>query len=166
MSSPFHDDVEEPDVQVWSQAYLDQVRATVRDHGWAIQGVFATDTSHLKFDYCYTIGLIERMATAELLVVGLPLQVGAAILNQIASRMLNFAELIPPNEWDIDDGYAMKAKFFIPRRGTEPHVGVARAYYNSDHVPMAQYVWPDEHHNYPWDEGWDPRVLQPVGNQL
>jgi hypothetical protein len=58
VSSPFHDDVEEPDLQVWSQAYLDQVRATIRDHGWAIQGVFATDESHLKFDYCYTICLI------------------------------------------------------------------------------------------------------------
>jgi hypothetical protein len=146
-----------------TEAYLDQLRATVRDHGWAVQGVFATETSDQRFDFVYTVGLIQRGCTAELLIAGIPMRTGAGILNEIAADMASTGQTIPPAEWEVADGFVLKAVTFTPRSGHELHVGAARAYYNAP-VPVAQYVWPDQQHHYPWDAEWDARMLQPYGN--
>jgi hypothetical protein len=164
VSKPFHDDVGVPGRDATTQAYLDQVKATIRDNGWAMQAVFATEGSSQRFDYVYTIGMIERNCTAELMIAGLPYQKGAEVINQIAMNMINQLQRIPPDEWPLAGGFKLKSRVFIPRVGGELHVGVARAYYGHD-VPMAQYVWPDAEHRYPWDEGWDPEFVQPVGNR-
>lgn len=164
MTLPHHEDIEGESTEPWKDAYVDQVDAIVRDHGWAVQGVFATETSDIQFDFAYTVGLIKRGCTAELLITGLPMRTGAAILNEIAASMINSGQTIPPSEWEVSDGYMLKARFFVPRQGSELHLGVARAYYNRPDVPVAQYIWPDQDHNYPWDEGWDSGLLQPWGN--
>ena len=142
------------------QAYLDQVKAMIRDNGWAMQ-IVAPDAG---VTYVYTIGLVERKCTAELMIAGLPYQMAAEVLNQIASNMLNHSQMIPPTEWPLAGGFVLKSKTFVPQVGGDFHVGVARAYYGRD-VVMAQYVWPDAEHRYPWDEGWDSTLLQPVGNK-
>lgn len=160
---PFHDDIGGNTGRLSTAAYVDQLQATIRDHGWAIQGVFATETSDLRFDFAYTVGLIYRGCTAELLLAGIPLKVAAAILNDIARSMVNTGQTIPPEEWELDGGYMLKAITFTPRVGQELHVGVARAFYNAP-VPVAQYVWPDRERRYPWDDGWSPDLLQPYGN--
>lgn len=159
---PSHNDVGAPGAESRTQAYLDQVKAVIRDNGWAMQAVFATKGA--PFDYVYTIGMIERKCTTELMIVGLPYQKAAEILNQIALTMVNQIQLIPPDEWPLAGGFKLKSRPFVPRVGGELHVGVARAYYGQD-VVMTQYVWPDSEHRYPWDEGWDPRLAQPVGNR-
>lgn len=164
MSKPFHDDIGFPDKEATTQAYLDQVKATIRDSGWAMQAVFATEGGRTSVDYVYTIGLIERNCTAELLIAGLPYRKGAEVINQIAMNMLNRGQLIPPSDWPLAGGFTLKSKIFVPRVAGELHVGVARAYYGRD-VPMAQYVWPDAENRYPGDEGWDATLVQPVGNQ-
>lgn len=164
MSKPLHDDIGDPDQESKTQAYLDQVKATIRDNGWAMQAVFATEHSAERFDYVYTIGLIERNCTAELMIAGLPYQHGAKIINQIAMNMVNRSQYIPADEWPMADGFILKSRIFIPRVGGSLHVGVARAYYGQD-VPVAQYIWPDTEHRYPWDEGWDRSLAQPVGNK-
>lgn len=164
MTSPQHDDIEGGITKPSIDAYIDQIEAVIRDHGWAVQGVFATETSDLRFDFAYTVGLIKRGCTAELLIAGLPMRTGAGILNDIARDMINNGQTIPPTEWKIADGYVLRAVTYIPRRNSELHLGVARAYYDRPDVPVAQYVWPDKDHHYPWDAGWDPSLLQPVGN--
>lgn len=161
MSSSTHPDGQDA---AWVSAYIDQVGATIRENGWAIQGIFATENSDIEYDFAYTIGLLERGCTAELMVAGLPLQVEAEILNEIASEMLNNQQMLPPATWPLVGGYELKVRLFIPRADSELSPGTARLYYNRMDVPIAQYVWPDQDHRYPWDEGWDPGVLQPVGN--
>lgn len=164
MTQPHHDDNEGGTVKPSIDAYLDQIEAVIRDHGWAVQGVFATETSDLKFDFAYTVGLIKRGCKAELLIAGLPMRTGASILNDIAREMINNGQTIPPQEFEVADGFVLRAVTYVPRQGSELHLGVARAFYNRIDVPVAQYVWPDKNHHYPWDEGWDGELLQPVGN--
>jgi hypothetical protein len=162
---PSHDSIGATGAESRTQAYLDQVKATIRDSGWAMQVVpVFTDEDLCQFTYVYTIGLIERKCTAELMIVGLPYRQGADIINQIALNMINHGQTIPPDEWPLAGGFQLKSKVFVPRVGGELHVGVARAYYGGN-VPMAQYVWPDAEHRYPWDEDWDPELPQPVGNR-
>lgn len=163
VNQPFHKDIGAPGEELRTKAYMDQVTSVIRDSGWAMQAVPAAASGN-PFDYVYTIGLVVRNCTAELMIVGLPYQQGAEIINQIALNMLNRAQLIPPSEWPLADDFMLKAKMFVPHVGGPLHVGVARAFYGQD-VVMAQYVWPDAEHRYPWDEGWDASLVQPVGNQ-
>lgn len=163
VTQPFHNDVGAVGQETQTKAYMDQVTAVIRDSGWAMQAVPASSSGN-GFDYVYTIGLVVRNCTAELMVVGLPFQQGAEIINQIALNMLNHAQLIPPDEWPLANGFVLKSKLFVPKVGGELHVGVARAFYGQD-IVVAQYVWPDEERRYPWDEGWDPKLVQPVGNR-
>lgn len=163
-SSPSHDDIGAPGGESRTQAYLDQVKSVIRDSGWAMQVVPSVVNGDYQFTYVYTIGLVERNCTAELMIAGLPYQQGADIINQIALNMLNRAQLIPPSDWPLANGFTLKSKVFVPRVAGELHVGVARAYYGRD-VPIAQYVWQDAEHRYPWDEGWDTSLVQPVGNR-
>jgi len=135
----------------------------IRDHGWAIQGVFATETSDQRWDFAYTVGLMERGCTAELVMTGIPMNTAAVILNEIAAAIVNSGEKIPPAEYPLPGGYVLKAVAFTPRQGSDIHLGVARAYYDRPDVPVVQYVWPDKEHRYPWDDGWDPELLQPYG---
>lgn len=144
-------------------AYLDQVAAMIRDHGWAIQGVFATETSDQRWDFAYTVGLIERGCSSELVITGIPMRAAADLLNEIAASFMNSGEKIPPAEYTLQNGYVLKSVSFIPRQGSDIHLGVARAYYGRPDVPVTQYVWPDKDHNYPWYPAWDQSMIQPYG---
>ncbi len=144
-------------------AYLDQVAAMVRDHGWAIQGVFATETSTQRWDFAYTVGLIERGVSSELLITGIPMRAAADILNEIATSFVSIGEKIPPSEYTLANGYVLKSVSYIPRQGSDIDLGVARAYYGRSDVPVTQYVWPDKEHHYPWDDAWSADLTQPYG---
>lgn len=159
---PSPDDIGQPGHESRTQAYLDQVGALIRDNGWAIQAVSATADSRAVADYVYTIGLVERGCTAELMIAGLPHHKGAEILSQIAASMLNNTQWIPPAEWPLGGGFTLRSRTFCPRVGGELHVGVARAFYRRE-VVFTQYVWPNAERKYPGEEGWDPDMLQPVG---
>src|SRR3954463_5961522 len=100
VSQSSHDTFGAPGDEAHTQAYLDQVKAAIRDNGWVRQAVPAS-LGNGRFDYVYTIGLVERKCTAELLIAGLPYQQGAEILNQIAGSMVNGLQMIPPDEWPL-----------------------------------------------------------------
>ncbi|MBW8711109.1 MAG: DUF4262 domain-containing protein, partial [Mycobacterium sp.] len=61
-----------------TEEYLDELRATIRIHGWAVQSV---EDDRLPF--AYTIGLHDR-GLPELLVTGLSPQPAARLLNDVA----------------------------------------------------------------------------------
>lgn len=165
--SKTHDEFEGGKKGQWTapsrDAYLDQVAAMIRDHGWAIQGVFARETSDQQWDFAYTVGLIQRGCSTELVITGIPMNAAADILNEIAASFMNAGEKIPPSEYTLKNGYTLKSVSFIPREGSDIHLGVARAYYGRADVPVTQYIWPDEEHHYPWDEGWGTGYVQPYG---
>lgn len=64
--------------------YLDQVRATIRAFGWAVQH---THESGHDIDHAYTVGM-TALGAPEVLVVGLPAADAAALLNRIAPLIM------------------------------------------------------------------------------
>lgn len=150
------------DINVSIEHLRERIRTTIRDHGWALQVVPAG--ANYKVPFVYTVGLVERGCTSELMVAGMPSITAIEVLNQIAANMVNHGQTIPPDSWPLADGYTLKAATFVPRVAGQFHAGVARFYYGQD-VVVTQYIWPDPEHRYPGDEGWDPGLIQPVGNE-
>src|SRR5262249_52869691 len=72
-----------------AEGYLDELRATIRIHGWAVQGV-----EDDRLPYAYTIGLHDR-GLPELLVTGLPPEGAAGLLNDVAGAAVDGRDLAP-----------------------------------------------------------------------
>lgn len=76
-------------------AYLDQLRAGVAEHGWMIQGVFPASADDPPA-FAYTVGL-HPAHRAELVISGLPAELSAQILNAAAKKHLD-QELKPGDD--------------------------------------------------------------------
>jgi hypothetical protein len=112
--------------------------------------------------FAYTIGLVERGAAAEIMMAGLPLEGMHQMLNEIAKSTLDNSG-IPPATWPLTEGYEMRP-VFLGVNDPRYSIGQACNYYGTDQVWAIQYVWPDDEHRYPWDEGYDHEAMpQPVG---
>lgn len=150
-----------PEPSLEAQRFMEELRALIKAHGWAVQGVVPTadDMDHVEF--AYTIGLLERGCMAEVLIAGLPSHDAASIINQIAAEMTS-GPGIPPSVWRLENGVQLIAVVFVPRPGSPLNLGVAKAFYEAPALPVVQYVWPDKDGFYPWDAGWNPDIRQPV----
>jgi hypothetical protein len=145
-------------------AYMDQLRAIIRDNGWAVQGgEVPVGADHEGYEYAYTIGLLERGCTCELMLVGIPLQIAHPILNEVATDMLNSGMSMPPTQVDLIPNHIFEVRVYMPRPDTEIAITVASLFYDTPSVPMAQLVWSDNEGNYPWSRSWDPDLVQPLG---
>lgn len=65
--------------------YLDQVRATIRAFGWAIQHTYEPG---FDVDHAYTVGM-TALGGPEVLVAGLPAPDAAALLNRVAPLLMS-----------------------------------------------------------------------------
>jgi len=77
--------------------YLDVLRETIRDHGWAVHFVESE-----RRPFAYTIGLHD-MGLPELLVTGMQAQISVRLLNVIGHQMVNEGMVLQPAE-HIDCG--------------------------------------------------------------
>lgn len=159
-SGPLHNQFSNGEDGAFVSAYLDQLGANIRDHGWAVQGVFPTDPE--DYSFAYTVGLLDKGCPVELLVSGLAVNTSAHILNEIADEMVQ-GDKQPPETWELADGYVMRRVLHDFDRDDQLQLGVARAYYRREIIPVAQYVWPSQEHHYPWDDLWPDVIRQPIG---
>jgi hypothetical protein len=119
----------------------------VAKFGWHCMNVLG-DEDHEPFTY--TVGLFETYGHPELLIYGVPRDVAHAVLRIAADAVadgkpLNLGE--PTDE--LLEGYAC---VFVPVPLSEypEHVGFARWYYEGDHFPVQQVIWPSKSGQFPW----------------
>jgi hypothetical protein len=135
-------------------AYLDQCRAVIAEHGWMIQGVFATETSPGP-PFAYTVGLTAA-GLPELIITGLPHDLAPAILNNAAQSHLE-TELVPGKVCDTAASVPLR---IAPAPNAE--IGVAYQLYG-ERASALQLVWPDDAGIYPDEPDWNlPADAQPL----
>lgn len=144
-------------------AYLDQISATVRESGWAVQ--FEQVDVDQPYTYAYTVGLMDRGCPSEIAIVGLPVRFAKRVLDEIALSMVSGEPTPPPTLWPCREDrpdLMFQARMFMPRPSHPITFDVIRDFYGQQWVPVAQYVWPDDNGCYPWDAGWAWGGVQPV----
>ncbi|NIH93263.1 DUF4262 domain-containing protein [Mycolicibacterium fluoranthenivorans] len=137
-----------------TEQYLDHLRATIQDHGWAVQYVESD-----KRPLAYTVGLHSR-GLPELLMTGLPANVSCRVLNSIAHMIVDDGvELAPAMHIDYEDRFLIEvAQVEHP----DIHMRFAVELFGRD-FPALQLVWADERGCFPWAPGWGHgRRRQPV----
>jgi hypothetical protein len=137
-----------------TEEYLDELRDTISDHGWAVQFV-----EHDKRPFAYTIGLHEH-GLPELLITGLGAQVATRVLNSIAHQMVDDgAVLAPAMHIDFQDRFLIEV---VEVEHPDVHLIFAARLCGSD-VRALQLVWADDRGRFPWAPGWGHgRRRQPV----
>lgn len=136
-----------------TEEWLAAVRATVDEHGWAVQYVESE-----RAPYAYTIGLHEH-GLPELLVTGLPPHQTARLLNGVAAYLLDGGRPVP-GEWISGPGGQLVLVVAVDH--PDAHMNVAVAFYGRD-VRALQLVWADERGHRPWcPEFSNDGVRQPV----
>lgn len=134
--------------------YLDELRDTIKIHGWAVQFVESDQRP-----FAYTIGLHEK-GLPELLVTGMQAHVSARMLNLIGRQMVDEGMVLRPAE-HIDCGGRFLCEV-VEVEHPDVHLKFAAGIYRTD-IRAYQLVWADDKGRWPWDRGWGHgRRRQPV----
>jgi hypothetical protein len=127
----------------------DFIRRCVEEHGWAVQGV-AEDAEGPGFSY--SVGLHRCFGHAELIVIGLPNQVAARVLNELGERIRIGARLQAGQLLDEVLGHPVKLHSVREPQSIKEHMGYALWFYDGRPFELLQVLWPDQQHRFPDDE--------------
>ncbi len=108
--------------------------------------------------YGYTIGLFENFDHPEIVVFGLDIETMMILLSDASERVKGGETFVIEQDYeDFLEGY----KLCFVHANVDEYKGFF-AYgveYNLGHeFPMLQMIWPDQKHNYPWDEKFDTNL--------
>lgn len=135
------------------QRVLAQLEDNIARFGWAVQGVFPCVGDEDSIPFHYTIGLHNKVLP-ELLVFGLPMDVGQMLLNDVAMVMLEKqAAGLPVLGKFTHDRWP--APFYLVEAESAKAVEYATGA-NRRSQGLAKYiqvVWPDKHGSFPWQAG-------------
>ncbi|GAB3598988.1 DUF4262 domain-containing protein [Angustibacter peucedani] len=125
----------------------------IEQFGWMVQGV-AGGADEPSF--CYTVGLTPH-GLPELVVFGLPYSVSVHVLNDLANRLVNGSQEVPPPGSAVSellaDGYD---PVVVEVDDSSEHLLLANRLYGVDGpVAALQLVVPDPAYRFPWDPGYD-----------
>jgi len=143
-------------------AYLNWVAATVGEHGWAVSGRHGDRAAP---SWAYSVGMWVSCQVPELVLCGLPVENGAAIINAIGARVADGAEYCAG---DLLDDICPAPLTLRPVeqswRTTNGLLGISNAFYGMVRPPYLQVVWSDRNGRFPWDQGFQPELerLQPL----
>lgn len=133
----------------------------IAEYGWHCVNIHP-EGEHVG--YAFTIGLFQSYGHPELIIFGLSAKVAHQILA-IAANAAKSGEpldLLRPTETLIDGYECCFAE--VPLSQYYEYVGYCRWYYQGNHFPLYQVVWPSRDGLYPWHEQASQgfRSAQPV----
>jgi hypothetical protein len=136
-----------------------QIAELVERHGWVVITV-APEGLHTP-GFSYTVGLRDR-GLAEIVMIGLPMEVAHAALNQLAGEFVGGT----PPLLGAALNHVMTLPVMlrhVPAERAAPYMRVANERAGA-RLDALQLVWPDEAAIFPWEQGFNPRMkrLQPM----
>ncbi len=141
--------------------YEQKLVANVREHGWQGTSVFATDGDEEEEEaapgFCYSIGFWRTASIPEILILGLPVDVGHSVLARI--HEMAGEGFIPPVGVAVPDVMVGYDCIFFPvaPAAYADYPLSANWFYGNRDYPCLQLVWPDLAGLFPWQAGFNER---------
>ena len=135
--------------------------ADVRNHGWHVLKVMEDNEGPA---FAYTVGLYHSFGHPELIVVGLPLDVGHSVLNiagESIRRGNRYLAGTQSDEFLEDRACAFRR---MPESQYRHYLGWNLWFYDGAPFPALQMIWADQQGRWPWESAVAPEVRerQPV----
>lgn len=136
--------------------YLGEVQAIMDAHGFAVQGVGAGETTPTLI---YTVGLSKTTAH-ELVIVGLPIQTAAGLLNQIA-EVIKAGHLVLTEHTVFADiaNFPLRVRM-LPFEEAVQRCPVVSHLCRDKPIVFAQIVWPDSLGIFPDEPGCNENAVK------
>lgn len=133
--------------------YFDEVRETIRKHGWMVQYVESDRTP-----FAYTIGLHD-WGHPELLITAVSPQRATRLLNTVARDAVSGKSVLPGHQIKVPSGPLIE---IVEMGHPDAHLNFAVALGGPD-IRALQLVWADGRGRWPWSAAFcDGRRRQPV----
>lgn len=142
--------------------YMSWVASTVGEHGWAVSGRHGDGSVP---PWAYSVGMWVSCQAPELVLCGLPVDSGAAIINAIGARVADGAEYFAGDLIDDVCPAPLALRPVEPSwRASGGLLGISNAFYGMVRPPYLQVVWSDMNGKFPWDQGYQPALdrVQPL----
>jgi hypothetical protein len=142
-------------------AYLSWLADTVSEHGWAISGRHGDEAAP---PWAYSVGLWLSCQVPELVLCGLPVEQGAAIINAIGARLADGADLGPDDVLDDICPAPLTLRPVEPGWRSAGLLPVSDTFYGMVRPPYLQVVWSDGNGRFPGEANFEPdcESLQPL----
>lgn len=146
------------------KATLEEVRnrilTAIGQYGWSVVAVGGEGEEP---GYGYSIGLWHTFRHPEVIVFGLPPEIAQKIINNIGRAIKKGSRFSDNATSDIIANHRL-AFADVPEDCYEFFVGMGISFYEGEHFPLLQVVWPDPQGKFPWDEGFDKKFnkIQPL----
>ncbi|MDX6342867.1 MAG: hypothetical protein QOH87_3005 [Trebonia sp.] len=128
------------------------VAGTVGEHGWAISGRHGDEAAP---PWAYSVGMWLSCQAPELVLCGLPVENGAAIINAIGARIADGADY---SAGDVLDDVCPAPLTLRPVesswRVSNGLLAISNAFYGMVRPPYLQVVWSDKNGRFPWEPGF------------
>ncbi len=120
---------------------LIEVSGQLQKHGWAL---ICTEVQELPFQF--TLGVERAFGHPELEVIGLPPDLGQALLSNLVNRVKS-GQILKAGDFysDLKKGY----DFFLVDNPIDPEGPPVTG-------KRLRLIWPDKNHRYPWHPDCDP----------
>ena len=140
-----------PDLTI--EDYFDEVRETIRRHGWMVQYVESD-----RAPFAYTIGLHD-WGFPELSITAVSPQRATRLLNAVARDAVAGKDLKPGQQIKVPTGPLIE---IVEMSHPDAHLNFAVAF-GGPEIRALQLVWADGRGRWPWSAAFcDGRRKQPV----
>jgi hypothetical protein len=135
---------------------MDKIRKDIRDAGVSLIAV-GRDSQGPGF--MYTIGLVEKHEHPELIIVGVPRDVGKWLLDALASKVKDGKRFMPDLKYVgiLEPPYRLAVRD-VHRDYFPEYLGTALRYYGKVNFSAEQIFLPDVNDLMPWEEGYEAKV--------
>lgn len=114
--------------------------------------------------FAYTVGLYRTFGHAEVIMLGLGLDMMHQVLNDLADSLRKGRRYAPGDVSDeFLEGYPVTFRT-VPEWHYDPYLGWANWFNEGHDYPAIQMIYPDRERRWPWDKGASEgfRQNQPV----
>ena len=131
----------------------------IAEYGWHVIQVPGEGNEP---DFCYSVGIYKTFGAPEVVIIGLPLDVGHELINLIGDDLSTEMSYKPGQYYaDIIEGYECYMTA-VDQSHYKDYFGYGIWYYKNEDFPVTQCIYPDEDNVYPWDWSEEERMQQPV----
>ena len=141
--------------------YMNDVASQISEHGWSVSGILGDGGLP---PWVYSVGLWLTSHFPELVVCGAPMENMTGIVNTIAGRVSDGADVSPDDVIeDICPARLLLRPVHLSWRMTSMFE-VSDEFYGFVRPPYLQVVWADRNGVFPWEPRFEPEFAdaQPI----
>ena len=135
---------------------------TIYKHSYAVLAISGDEANNIPW-FTYTVGLMQTIKHPDFIIAGLPPDITKKIIKNIYNYIVNKNEIIEPDtEYTGFLPNNLPVIFKTCKKIAFDEYMYKTNWFNNEATcenAAYQIVWPDHNNLFPWDEGFNERII-------